>query len=261
MTALSWMRRVERLLAGTRLAPLARRVSRKVHSIGRPRSRQALQYHRRTVEIMGRVLTPASTCVMAGAHRGDLLEAMVRLAPKGRHFAYEPLPGLAMELGERFPRVDIQQVALSDRAGESSFYHVVDRPEHSGLRRLGSIPSGLIVREIVVRTAALDDLLPADLPIAFMNIDVGGAHLQVLEGAQHTIERWKPLLVFEHGMSAMLAYGTSSEMIWDLLVGRYELRISRLADWLARRRPLTAAEFAASVGFHEGAEFCFLAHQ
>ena len=255
-----WVRRVERLLEGTPLEPLARRLYRRVHWIARPRSRQSLQYHRRTVEVMARVLTPASTCVLVGAHRGALLEEMVRLAPRGRHFAYEPLPGLAAGLTRRFPGVSVGQVAVSDRSGESRFYHVVDRPGFSGLRRLGSIPSGLTVREIVVRTDPLDDLLPADLPIAFMTIDVGGAHLAVLEGAQYTIERWKPLIVFEHGMSALLAYGTTPEMMWNLLVNRHGLRISRLADWLARKRPLTAAEFDASVGFHQDAGSCFLAH-
>lgn len=260
MSGMSWVRRVERLLEGTPLEPLARRVYRKVYGIARPRSRQALKYHRETVEIMARVLTPASTCVLVGAHRGSLLEHMVRLAPKGLHFAYEPLPDLAAALARRFPKVSVQQVAVSDLPGQNRFYHVVDQPGYSGLRRLGSIPSGLTVREIVVRTEALDDLLPADLPIAFMKIDVGGGQLQVLEGAQYTIERWKPPIVFEHGMSAVLAYGTSSEAIWNLLVHRYGLRISRLADWLARKRPLTLAEFDASVGFQEGAESCFLAH-
>jgi FkbM family methyltransferase len=257
---MDWVRRVERLLEGTPLEPLARRIYRKVYGIARPRSRQSLRYHRQTVDIMARVLTPASTCVLVGAHRGGLLDEMVKLAPKGRHFAYEPLPDLAAALIRRFPGVTVDQVAVSDRAGDSRFYHVLDRPGFSGLRRLGSIPSGLTVRDIVVRTVALDDLLPADLPIAFMKIDVSGAQLHVLQGAQHTIERWKPLIVFEHGMSAMLAYGTSSEMMWDLLVGRYDLRISRLADWLARKRPLTEEEFAASVGFQHDAEFCFLAH-
>jgi FkbM family methyltransferase len=198
--------------------------------------------------------------VDVGAQRGSLLDEIVRLAPKGRHFAYEPLPDLAARLTRRFPKVRVQQVAVSDVSGESPFYHVVDQPGYSGLRRLGSIPSGLTVHEIVVRTEPLDDLLPADLPIAFMKIDVEGAQLQVLEGAGHTIERWKPLIVFEHGTTALLAYGTSSVMIWDLLVGRYGLRISRLADWLARKPPLTAAEFDGSVGFHPGSEFCFLAH-
>jgi FkbM family methyltransferase len=248
------------MLAGTPLEPLARRVYRKVRSLARPRSRQSLRYHRQTVEIMARALTPASTCVVVGAHRGSLLEEIVKLAPKGRHFAYEPLPHLAARLTRRFPRVSVRQVAVSDVSGESPFYHVVDQPGYSGLRRLGSIPSGMTVHEIVVRTEPLDDLLPADLPIAFMKIAVGGAQLQVLEGAEHTIERWSPLIVFEHRTSALLAYGTTSAMMWDLLVERYGLRISRPADWLARKRPLTAAEFEASVGFHQGSEFCFLAH-
>jgi FkbM family methyltransferase len=255
-----WIQRVERLIEGTPLEPWARRFYRKVHSIGRPRSRQSLRYHRQTVQIMARVLTPGSSCVIVGAHRGSLLEEVVRLAPKGQHFAYEPLPDLAARLTRRFPKVRVYQVAVSDVSGESPFFHVVDQPGYSGLRRLGSIPSGMAVHEIVVRTEPLDDLLPADLPIAFMKIAVGGAQLQVLEGAEHTIERWRPLIVFEHGTSALLAYGTSSAMMWDLLVGRYGLRISRPADWLARKRPLTAAEFEASVGFHAGSEFCFLAH-
>jgi FkbM family methyltransferase len=254
------MHRVKRLLEGTPLEPLARRVYREVYRIGRPRSRQSLRYHRQTVEIMARVLGPASSCVDVGTQHGSLLEEMVKLAPEGRHFAFEPLPDLAARLIRRFPKVRVHRVAVSDVSGESPFYHVADQPGYSGLKRLGSIPSGLTVHEIAVRTEPLDDLLPADLPIAFMRIDVGGAQLQVLQGAEYTIERWKPLIVFEHGTSALLAYGTSSAMLWDLLVGRYGLRISRLADWLGRRRPLTAAEFDASVGFQPGSEFCFLAH-
>jgi len=257
---MNWIRTVERMLEGTPLEPLARRVYRKVRSIGRPHSRQSLRYHRQTVEIMSRVLTPASSCVVVGAHRGSLLEEIVKLAPKGRHFAYEPLPDLAARLTRRFPGVRVHEVAVSDVSGESPFFHVVDQQGYSGLRRLGSIPSGMTVHETVVRTEPLDDLLPADLPIAFMKIAVGGAQLQVLQGAEHTIERWRPLIVFEHGTSALLAYGTTPVMMWDLLVGRYGLRISRPADWLARKPPLTAAEFEASVGFHPGSEFCFLAH-
>jgi FkbM family methyltransferase len=257
---MNWIHRVERLLEGTRLEPLARRVYQEVHSIGRPRSRQSLRYDRHTAEIMTRALSPASNCVDVGAHRGSILEHIVRIAPEGRHFAFEPLPELADRLARRFPQVRVHQVAVSDSRGETSFYHVVDQPGYSGLRRLGKIPGSSTVREIKVRAEPLDDLLPADLPIAFLKVDVEGAQLQVLRGAEHTIERWKPLIVFEHGMSALMAYGTSSEMIWQLLVGQYHLRISLLADWLDRKPPLTAPEFDSRVGFHPGSEFCFLAH-
>ncbi len=256
----SWIRRVARLLEGTALEPLARRVYREVHGIRHPRSRQSLRYHRQAVAIMTRALSADSNCVDVGAHRGSLLAEMVRIAPRGHHFAYEPLPDMAARLERRYPGVNVEQVAVSDVSGESPYYHVIDRPGHSGLRRLGSIPSGLTVHELRVRTEPLDDLLPADLPISFMKVSVSGAHREVLEGAEHTIARWKPLIVFEHGTSALLGYGTSSKAIWDLLVTRYGLRISRLPDWLERRRPLTLAEFDASVGFQPGSEFCFLAH-
>lgn len=229
----------------------ARRVERRLRS---------LLYYRQTVQIMARVLGRDSNCVIVGAYRGSLLGEVVRLAPKGQHFAYEALPDLAAALTKRFPAVHVEQLAVSDASGQTPFYHVVNRPGYSGLRRLGSIPSGLTVRELSVRTEPLDDLLPADLPIAFMSIEVEGAQLQVLRGAEYVIQRWKPVIVFEHGTSALLGYGTTPAMIWNLVVNGYGLRISRLGDWLARSRPLTAAEFEASVGFRSGSESRFLAH-
>jgi FkbM family methyltransferase len=229
----------------------ARRVERRLRS---------LRYHRQTVQIMARVLGPDSSCVVAGAQHGSLLAEIVRLAPSGRHVACEPLPDLAADLSRRFPSVQVEAVAVSDVAGESPFYHVVGRPKYSGLRRLGTIPAGRTVHEITVRTEPLDDLLPADVPIALMYVDVSGAQLQVFRGAEHAIQRWKPVIIFEHGMSARMGYGTTPGMVWTQLVNRSGLRISRLGDWLARKPPLTEGEFEASVGFHSGSEFCFLAH-
>ena len=232
---MSWVRRVERRI-------------------------RRLQYHRQTVQIMTRVLGPNSNCVVVGAGRGSLLAEVDRLAPRGRHFAYEPLPALAEGLAKRYPTVHVEQVAASDTSGEQPFYHVVSRPEYSGLRRLGTIPSGLRIQELSVRTEPLDDLLPADAQIHFVTIEVEGAQLQVLRGAEHVIIRWKPVIIFDYGTSAILGYGTSPAMLWGMVVERYGLRISRLGDWLRRERPLTREEFESNVGFQSGSEFRFLAH-
>lgn len=229
----------------------ARRVERRLRSI---------RYHRQTCRIMARVLGRDSNGVAVGAGGGSLLAEMVRLAPEGRHFAYEALPDLAAGLARRFPKVAVEPLAVSDASGERPFYHVVNRQGHSGLRRHGSIPPGLTVHEITVRTEPLDDLLPADVPIAFLSVEVEGAQLQILRGAEYTVQRWKPVVVFEYGTAAILGYGTKPPMLWSLLVDRYGLRVSRLGDWLARRPPLTAAQFEAGVGFQPGAEFRFLAH-
>ena len=48
-------------------------------------------------------------------------------------------------------------------------------------------------------------------------------------------------------------------MVYDLLAAG-GLRISRMADWLADRPPLSREIFCGCVGYHPGSEFCFLAH-
>src|SRR5207249_1272465 len=78
--------------------------------------------------ILGAVLRPDSNCIDVGAHEGLFLADIVRLAPRGRHVAYEPLPEFAADLTRRFPGVDVRERALSDRPGEVEFVHVLTRP-------------------------------------------------------------------------------------------------------------------------------------
>ncbi|MEA2340738.1 MAG: hypothetical protein QOG11_815 [Solirubrobacteraceae bacterium] len=84
--------------------------------------------------ILASVLSADSCCIDVGAHRGAILADLVRLAPHGRHIAYEPLPELAADLAARFPSVDVHNAALSDHAGERDFVRVVDDPGWSALR-------------------------------------------------------------------------------------------------------------------------------
>jgi hypothetical protein len=42
--------------------------------------------------ILAAALRPDSNCIDIGAHGGDVLADMLRLAPHGRHVAFEPLP-------------------------------------------------------------------------------------------------------------------------------------------------------------------------
>jgi FkbM family methyltransferase len=180
----SLVTRVERLLAGSPFEPWARLVYRRVHSIGRPRVRQSLEYDRAMGRIMARIPQPDSSCADVGAHRGSVLEEIVRLAPRGRHFAFEPLPDLAARLRRRFPRVTVHQVALGDTAGASVYYRVLDDLGRSGLRRIIRPGQQSRVEELQVRTERLDDLIPPDLTLRFLKIDVEGAQLQVLRGGE-----------------------------------------------------------------------------
>src|SRR5512139_2878097 len=80
--------------------------------------------NRETLEVMRATLDAASNCVDVGAHSGSILREMVRLAPRGTHWAFEPLPALHEALAPRFPTVHVHGLALSDRAGTSEFRHV-----------------------------------------------------------------------------------------------------------------------------------------
>ena len=185
---------------------------------------------RRDSELIRRLiswsLAPDSSCVDVGAHGGSVLSEIVRVAPHGRHIAYEPLPHLAEQLRASFPVVDVRCAALSDHAGTASFARVRAAEAWSGLvfRPLpGNVEPD--VEEIEVAVEALDDALPSDFAPTLIKIDVEGGEQRVLQGAMRTLQRYKPIVVFEHGYGAANAYGTEPDDIHRLVVDEAGLRI------------------------------------
>lgn len=198
-----------------------RRIKRAVEPRHIAQDRRDLEHLR---AILAAVLAPDADCVDVGAHRGAVLADCLRLAPAGRHVAYEPLPDLAAELARAFPAVDVHATALADHAGEESFVHVVSRPGWSGFRER-PYPGEEQLERITVRTETLDASLPAGLAPAFIKIDVEGAELGVLRGGIETIARHRPVIAFEHGLGAADVFGTTPADVWDLLSGEPRLRI------------------------------------
>ena len=95
----------------------------------------------RTREVMRRLIKPTSNCIDIGCHLGSVLSYMVRLAPRGRHMAFEPVPMKAQWLENKFPEVQIMQMALADKAGElrfTSIRRILDSAdlEQSRIRRM-----------------------------------------------------------------------------------------------------------------------------
>lgn len=155
-------------------------------------------------------------CVDVGASRGDVLRRLVRLAPDGNHFAFEPLPEFARLLGESFPSVHVRNAAVSDTNGNASFNRVVNMPGLSGLR-LRRWESGLDVEELSVEVTRLDDALPADYRPDLIKVDVEGAEETVLRGAMNVIARSSPVLVVEFGKGAADVYGSTPESMYELM--------------------------------------------
>jgi FkbM family methyltransferase len=193
--------------------------------------------HARLQRVLDEVLRPDSSALDVGCHEGAVLAEIVRLAPAGRHVAWEPLPELCARAAARFPDVDVRCAALSDRAGERDFVHVTTLPGWSGFRAR-AYPGSQSIETIRVRTERLDDALPSGFAPAFLKIDVEGAELEVLRGGLETIARHRPVVVFEHGAGSADHYGTAPAEVWELLDGA-GLRVSGLDG----AGPFSLAEF------------------
>lgn len=177
---------------------------------------RAADTDRRLTELIRAELKPNSNCLDIGCYRGQILREIVRAAPAGRHVAFEPIPANCRYLRRRFPEVEIRCCALSDEFGETNFHYVRGRPARSGLRR-GRYPDpDESVEEISVPVTTLDRALIPGSRVDFVKIDVEGAELQVLRGAQQLLLDQHPTLVFEHTAQAAGAYGTSSCDIFEL---------------------------------------------
>ncbi|MGH7680813.1 MAG: FkbM family methyltransferase [Candidatus Eiseniibacteriota bacterium] len=243
---------VKRLLIGTRWEEPLKRLHHAVTG-----SRNTL-YDWQTIAIMRRVLRPDSNAIDVGAFEGGMLRHMVRLAPRGRHLAFEPVPERAAVLAARFPQADVHAAALGDAAGHASFQHVIRHPALSGLRRRSDLVPDEEVREIQVPVTTLDMAVPADQPVALVKIDVEGGELGVFRGGVETFRRTRPVVIFECGLGSADAYGVEPEEVYDAVTGPLGLRVSLLQDWLAGSGALSRASFADL--YRRRIHFYFIAH-
>lgn len=107
-------------------------------------------------------------------------------------------------------------------------------------------------------TRPLRGLVTAETPISFIKIDVEGAKYMVLRGATKTIRRDHPVVVFEYGKAGRVNYGTTSEMMWNLLHDDLGLDISLMRTWLDGGPPFSAEGFRAMA--ESGAEWMYVAY-
>lgn len=187
-----------------------------------------------------------------GTNRGQVLREAVRVAPRGRHIAFEPIPSLAAEIARAFPGVDCRSKALGARAEAVQFCHYTQLDGWSGLRRRPEISDERgRPEDITVEVSTLDTELEGVIPNV-VKIDVEGAELAVLEGGRSILREVKPIIIFEHVLEASALYGAAPGGPWDLLTELdYEIfsvtgegpfartRFVEAADvvnWLARPR-------------------------
>jgi FkbM family methyltransferase len=239
--------------------------------LNRPEWLAAIDVHTRQAQreeigiaaILATSLHGTGSYIDIGANRGQVLREAVRVAPRGRHIAFEPIPRLADEIARAFPGVDCRRKALGAQVGRAQFCHYTKLDGWSGLRERPEISDERGRPErIAVEVSTLDAEI-GDLHPSVVKIDVEGAELAVLEGGTAVLREARPLIVFEHVAAASVLYGAAPEAPWELL-GELDYEIfsvtgagpfdragfvaaSEVVNWLAVPRAMAVHRATAPV--------------
>ena len=200
------------------------------------------RYDKQTKRIMQIVLEDESTFIDVGSHKGEVLELALKISKKGKHFAFEPIPNLFHKLNNKYgSKCEVLNYGLSDQKKQSSFQHVTTNPAYSGIRKR-TYPKDEQVETIQIQLDTLDNQLKQHDRVDMIKIDVEGAELEVLKGAKKIIEKFHPIIVFEHGLGASDHYNTSPEDILSFF-DYHQYQLFTLKGFIADEPALLRNEF------------------
>lgn len=219
-----------------------------------------IRYDIYTRRIMQNILKPDSTGIDIGCHKGEILDDILRFAPQGKHFAFEPIPGMFQKLSEKYKgkNVLISAIALYDQKGQTEFQHVLNAPAYSGLKKREYDLPDARISKIKVDTDLLDNVIPEDQKVDFIKVDVEGAEFAVLKGGVKTIQRNKPVIIFEFGLGAADFYGSDPASIFGFLTKTCGLSVSTLKGFLNGAVSLDPERFCSH--FTDRTEYYFIAY-
>jgi FkbM family methyltransferase len=152
------------------------------------------EYSERECELFRYFIKPGDTVVNAGGNIGAHAVYLSQLVgPHGKLYTFEPQGPLYELLRENLTANCPDNwkalcAALGPRSGEA----VLPKLDYTIPRNLGG--AHIFDGEIPVRMVSIDDL---SIEPKFIHLDVEGAELLVLRGAQRTIAKHRPLLYLE----------------------------------------------------------------
>lgn len=166
--------------------------------------------------LVGRV-EPGDAVVDGGANVGLITAALAkRVGPSGTVVAVEAAEGTRALLRRNlelnaFANVTVVAAALMDRAGSVEF---IEEAEGSGT---AGVAVGPTRPTRTVRATTLDDEI-ADQPVRLLKLDIEGAELLALRGADRLLTNQRPELVLEVEPEHLARFGHSVGELRDLLL-------------------------------------------
>lgn len=239
-----------------RPAEFVRDLSKLPRRLRHPELRDIFLEGPRSREVIAHAVQPGMNCLDVGCHLGSVLSEIIRQSPNGAHTAIEPLPYKAEWLRQKFPQTTIIEAAVSEDEGEVEFSWNKSRPGFSSLASVG--PAGDQIELVTVRTRPLDEMVPADVSIGFMKVDVEGAELMAFRSAKRIMTEDRPTVLFECARRSTNALGFSVDQVFEVLTNKYDYSVMYLHEYLGDRKPLDLEAFKQSM-FYPFKAFNFVA--
>lgn len=166
-------------------------------------------YNHRMVVLFDRLLKPGMTVIDIGANIGEIsLTVAKRVGHTGRVISFEPVDAIADQLqanaaGNHLDQIAVVRTGLSDAPADSVPVYASCGQDDSGDENdgLGSLFGGKVgapeLQRIPITTL---DLWLAAHPvdrIDLIKIDIEGAELPCLRGAEGALRRFRPILIVE----------------------------------------------------------------
>jgi Methyltransferase FkbM domain len=151
----------------------------------------------------------------------------------------------------------VYDTALSDHKGEKTFTLFTDRPAFSGFnKRLTG--EEYATETLVVKVDRLDNIIDPSVAIDLIKIDVEGAEMEALKGAEKILKSYKPIILFEFGIGGTDVYATTPEMMYDYLTD-CGLVISTQENFLSHKTHFNRTEFLGQ--YTKGYNYFFIAYE
>lgn len=217
------------------------------------------QYIEQTKNIIKKVLTSTSNAIDVGAHKGKFLDNIIEIAPKGFHYAFEPLPDMFNNLKEKYSRLNnikLINKPLYNEIKRINFKYIVDDPGFSGIEYRSYPVEKPRIREIPMTTTTLDSVIGQDFKVDLIKVDTEGADYFVIDGGKNLIAKHKPVIIFEFGLGGTDYYGIHSEQMFELL-NTLGMRVYLLPDFLADSAPLSSKDF--NKHYYDGLDYTYVA--
>lgn len=218
---------------------------------------QNLKYDRLTKKIIKENILADSNCIDIGCHKGEILENILSQSPNGTHFAFEPLPTYYSELVKNFNnKATIFPYALSDKSGETEFHFVKNAPAYSGIQKRKYDVQEPDIEKLKVEVKMLDEIIPENVKIDFIKIDVEGGEFDVLKGGVNLLKKYNPLLIFEFGKGASDFYNVKPSELF-LLLADMNYSIYSLDNFVSKDSPYDKDSFEHAYEMNK--EYYFVA--